>query len=194
MPAHRRLGRHVTHQYLVECKLTKKKKTKAGLSNLEKKNQCSNMGPFMKQKASFQKGKSFKLNVQKALKHTLNKNIHLKFQLIISIQCWNTSVCSIRTPNCERKQADIHEYWYVLCLPLVVAFIHNLSLSTGVNGLLQWHKFVYFCLFFVIFFKIFFFSYFLSRLKQVSLSLELEMRYTTAPFALLVLHTSSYQR
>lgn len=39
------------------------------------------------------------------------------------------------------------------------------------------------CVFSSMFFVIFliYFSYFLSRLKQVSLSLELEMRYTTAP-------------
>lgn len=39
------------------------------------------------------------------------------------------------------------------------------------------------CVFLSTFFVIFliYFSYFLSRLKQVSLSFELEMRYTTAP-------------
>lgn len=44
-------------------------------------------------------------------------NLYLKLQQIVSIQ-----LCSIKTPDCERKTADIHEYWYVFCLPLVVAF------------------------------------------------------------------------
>lgn len=97
-------------------------------------------------------------------------------------------MCSIKTPNCERKTADIHEYRYVLSPP-GGGILHSPSQSAGLNWLLHWHKFVYFLFFFCDFYFLKYF-YILSRLKQVSLSLELEMRYTTSLFALLVLCTS----
>lgn len=75
------------------------------------------------------------------------------------------------------------------CLPLVVAF------CTALHKAQVWTDFstdTNLCIFFFFFCDFYFlkYFYFLSRLKQVSLSLELEMRYTTSLFALLVLCTS----
>lgn len=74
--------------------------------------------------------------------------------------------------------------WALVCIlsPPSGGCCHNPSLSTGMNGLPPLTQVCVFSFFFCDFFKIFF--YLISRLKQVSLSLELEMRYTTAPFAL----------
>lgn len=92
---------------------------------------------------------------------------------------------SLKGKRKQKKTADIHQYWRVV-FPPGGGTVHSPSRGAGLTRLLHRHKFLYFlfCVF-LIFLNIFF-SKLLSRLKQVSLSLLLEMRYTTSP-ALLVL-------
>lgn len=80
------------------------------------------------------------------------------------------------TPLCE--------YWYVVRLPLVAAPQPFTKYRyEHASPLTSW------CIL-VFFFMIFKNICFISRLKQVSLNLELKMRYTTAPLALLVRHAT----
>lgn len=97
------------------------------------------------------------------------KGIHtffcFKIQQIISILYWNTSVCSIKTPNCEH----IFEDRYVLSPPWV-------AFCTALHEAQVWTDFptdTNLCILFFFLWFLFwiFFYFFLSRLKQVSLSL-----------------------
>lgn len=155
----------------------------SGNKNIKYKTGLSNLKVFkhwgvLKSNSSDRRGIQY--NKIKLLSRDTTNYFHSMLKYI-SVQHKNTKLWKKNSRYSWVPVCIVSPWWWHFAQP----FTEHRSEPT--SPLTQIYVFSFFWWFFFFFFK--YFS-FLSRLKQVSLSLELEMRYTTSPFALLVLCTS----